>query len=502
MTSAPVSPLPATALGAVPMPAHDPELARSTTTGAVVGIVAALAASLIHPAAPLAVLALTLALVLSGWHVSRMTAVGFLVLGTLLISGNYRLAVGSPIDLTGIRLAVGVLGLAWLSGQLEVRSDWPAAARSINRPLGWLLAIALGMMLANLGTLAHAGTIGDGLKRLAALAGFVLAYSVTIALVRTRAEVLRVMKLLAIAGAFAALVALAERATGVNPIDTVLRAASFQKYQVTEVMTRAAGLRSYGTAGHPIEFGAIMAMLLPVSACLVFQVRSAEQKFLFSLTTAALAAGMLAAVSRSSLIASVAGVLVLALLSKPSRGLAIAGTAALAGLVVMRQFPGITRTLERMLDPKWIRHEEAAAYSGRMEDWPVVWKMVQTSPLIGVGYDLFDAKANFFLDNQYLKFVIELGVLGLAAAVWLFGAIAALGVRLSLKVRALEPVSPEAALTASSVSFALLGALFDTFGFFQVTTLFFIIAGLLVVLAAPQAAPMSAPLRPAVPSSV
>lgn len=446
-------------------------------------------AYLVHPAASLGVLAVTLVLVLADWRITPLSAVGLLTVATVMLSGNYRLAVGSPIDLTGIRLAVGVLTLGWLAKQLSVRSEWPEKAHYINAPMGWLFGIALVTMFANIDRLSAMGTIGDGLKRLATLAGFVLAYSIVIALVQRRSEALKVVRLLVLLGAVAASIALIERLTDANPLGSVLGLLQFEKYQATETMRRAAGLRAYGTAGHPIEFGALMSLLLPLSTYLVFEAKNAGRKLLYLASTVLIVAGMFAAVSRSSLIASILGLLLLAALSKPSRGLVIVAIMVLAGFVVMKQFPELTRTLQTMLDPDWIRREEASAYSGRMEDWPVVWKMVRTSPLIGVGYDLFDAKANFFLDNQYLKFAIEIGVLGLAAAAWLFTSVASLGLWATRRARAFEDVPMEAALLASSVSFALLGLLFDTFGFFQVTTLFFIIAGLLVVLTAAEAAP-------------
>lgn len=456
---------------------------RDRVPGAIFGLALSAVAFLIDPAAATAVAGIVLAFVAFDWRVSSTAVLGVLVAATVLVSANYRLEGGAPIDLTAIRLVVLALLFAWVFGHVETTRIWPAASWHVNRPLGWLLATALAMLLANVEVLAENGAVADGLKRLAALAGFVAAYSLTTAFIATRGDVDRVIRVIVGVSVVGSIVALVERVTGSNPAAALLAALPFEKYQWTETMTRANGLRAYGTAAHPIEFGAMMSLVLPLSFYLTFRARTARSRALFAVATALIAAGMLAAVSRSSIIAAAAGLTVLAVLSRPRKGVMIVlfglGAAATAAYV----FPGVVDTLQRMFDPAWIAREEAAAYSGRMMDWPIVWEMVRLSPVIGVGYDLFSVKEYFFLDNQYLKFVLELGVFGLGIMVWLFGAIGAVGWKAARRARAIEDVPLEAALLGSAAGFGLLGFLFDTFGFFQVTTLFFIIVGLLVVLA-------------------
>lgn len=423
------------------------------------------------------------------WQVRSTSALGLFLAATLLMSSNYRLVGPFPVDLTANRLAMLFLIAAWLLGVLAVRTDWPAEASRFNRPLAWIAGISVVMLVAGAPTLIQNGMLGTGIKRLIALGGLVLAYSLTISLVKSRAHVETVVRILVGLGAISAASGILERLTGSNPLRLAMTRLPFEEYQFTEEMLRASGSRVYGTAGHPIEFGAMMSMLLPLGLYLALTATTRVKAAKYWAATSAIALAMMFSVSRSSLLAAALGLLVLAALSKARAAVTIGVAVATGLLAVNLAYPDLLATLARMLDPSWIVAQEATAFSGRMQDWPIVFEMIKAHPLVGVGYDLFDPRTYFFLDNQYLKFALELGVMGLAAVLWFLGR--ALFTLLALARRRRDAQVPlEAALLSSSVSFVVLGLLFDTFGFFQVTNLFFVIVGLTVVLASTAAGPV------------
>jgi O-antigen ligase len=439
------------------------------------------AAAFVHPAASLAVFAGMLGLAVKRWRLSNAGVLGVLFVGMLLFSANYRLAAPLPVDMTADRIALLVILVAWLLGMLDVRDGWPDEARSINRPLAWLFGISALTLLANAPALAPSGLLMTGAKRLLTLGQLVLVYSMVVALVRSREDIERVVRLLVGVGTIAAASGIVEGLTRSNPLRQLQTALPFEQHQVTEVMARGSGIRAYGTAGHPIEFGAMMSMLLPLAVYLLLNTKERSARLVWGAATALITVAMLFSISRSSILAAGAGLVVMALLSR--RRAALFGYAAIALVGINLVFPDLLDTLRTVLDPKWILEQEQAAWGGRMKDWPRVWAIIRTSPVVGVGLSLLDpVRYGFYLDNQYLRFLAEIGAFGLAAVFWLFGVILTSLSRLALRTRHAENVSLASALLAAVVSYVLLSALFDTFGFFQVTDLFFVIVGLAVVL--------------------
>jgi len=193
---------------------------------------------------------------------------------------------------------------------------------------------------------------------------------------------------------------------------------------------------------------------------------------------------MLLTVSRSALIASAVAFCLLMLLSRRSWTIVLAAVGIL--LVVRLAFPGLLTTFRSMLDPSWIVQTEAVSYSGRMNDWPMAWMYVRNNPLVGVGLGLFDPLRYFYVDNQFLSFLLELGAFGLLVVLWFFGVVLRSLFRGARQKLGNDRVPLEAAVLASVTVYAVLSALFDTFAFTQITNLLFVLVGLAAVLATPE----------------
>jgi polysaccharide biosynthesis protein PslJ len=215
--------------------------------------------------------------------------------------------------------------------------------------------------------------------------------------------------------------------------------------------------RPAGTASHPIEFGCILAMALPVALHLARfdRARSATRRWL---PLAAIATGVPVAVSRSAVVCALVAFIVIFLGLDPKlRPRALVSMAALS-VFFYATAPGLLGTLRDLF-----LHTEA--YSARTSDYEVVAEYVQQSPLIGRGPGTFLPTTYLYLDNQYLLSIIEIGILGLFTliAYLLTTAILARGARHRSSDPRIRDLGQ--ALAATGISGAVASFTFDGFSF-------------------------------------
>jgi O-antigen ligase len=185
---------------------------------------------------------------------------------------------------------------------------------------------------------------------------------------------------------------------------------------------------------------------------------------------------MLLTVSRTAMVGLAVALFVLAL-KKPEWKMKIMAIAVLMFFGIHMIFPGIFGTFKSTMTPSNVIKSEVGNRGGRLEDYPRMIKEFRKNPLFGRGYGTFDPIRFFFVDNQYLKFLVELGLFGIVAFIGLlYKAIS----MLFRKEREREDsgYSPLSAIAASIIVFGIVTATFDTFGFPQVTYLFFILLSL------------------------
>jgi O-antigen ligase len=124
--------------------------------------------------------------------------------------------------------------------------------------------------------------------------------------------------------------------------------------------------------------------------------------------------------------------------------------------------------------------------SGRLADLSPALKMVQAQPLFGTGDplpappDLVQQAAttddstpapSIIFDDQYLTSIVGHGLVGLAAVLWLVGALVTTLVRAARRAKGTLPVL--SACTASVAGFVAAMLTFDAFAFVQCTIFFF-----------------------------
>ncbi|WP_245574173.1 O-antigen ligase family protein [Amycolatopsis nigrescens] len=240
------------------------------------------------------------------------------------------------------------------------------------------------------------------------------------------------------------------------------------------VLARSEFRRPSGTAGHPIEFGVVCAIGVPLAAHYAYRTRDAGRRALHWWTCLALiAAGAMTSLSRSAILGLALGGLVL-LAGWPGRRRVQALIAAAGFVVVLRMVvPGLIGTLYSLFD----NIDSDPSITGRTDDYVSAGEYIARHPLLGRGNGTYLAERYGPLDNQYLGTLVSNGYIGLVALALLFLG----GVYAAAKVRSLsdDPVVRDLALTLiACLSIVMLGsATFDLLWFSTATGLTFVLVG-------------------------
>lgn len=231
--------------------------------------------------------------------------------------------------------------------------------------------------------------------------------------------------------------------------------------------------RVAGTAGHYIEFGVVLGMLLPIAVhyALFSQTRAERQRRW--LLAGILAAGIPFSISRSAVLALGVGLVVLAL-SWRNRAQFNGLVALLCLMLGMRLLkPGLLGTIQSL----FANAENDPSIQNRQSDYDVVMDYVAARPWFGRGSATFVPERYILLDNQYLGTLVSQGVVGLVALVALFAFAFSLARRIRKTARDEETRHLGQALAASVLVAAVSSATFDSFSFTTFACTTFLVFG-------------------------
>lgn len=239
-----------------------------------------------------------------------------------------------------------------------------------------------------------------------------------------------------------------------------------------EVFSRDGFVRPSGTATHPIEFGVILTMLLPLALHTAYNAR--ERSLVMRWGPVPLLAVAIALTFSRSAYLSVFVALAILLIGWPTqrrRGFLISAMLLAAALfaAVPRLF-GTIGALFRNVgnDP---------SITSRTDSYDLFWEFFINAPIAGRGLGTFLPKYRIF-DNQYLMLLVGLGILGTLAFCALLLTGMAAGIRVARA--APDPASRDFGLaTAASVGAGAVGlATFDGFAFPMTMGTLFLVIGL------------------------
>ena len=473
------------------MHAEAPAAGSPLRIALILGAVGALGFSVLLGAAPTIVAPLAgIFAVVAAWHQvllrwhNLLAAIVAIVLFVPI--KRYELPATLPFELELYRVAVALVVLCWASSLLIDRRV--VLRRSpFDAPL---LVIAIGVLASALANPARVQSLSSEVaKALTFFLSFLLLYLFVSSVIRTRAQIDRILKLLVAGGAIVAIASIVERRNGYNVFYHLSDVFPFLEFQGADFLSRSGRLRVFGSAQHPIALGALLAALLPIGFGLGY--RAGRRWWI---PTVALALGAFATASRTPIVMLVVATLVFIWL-RPLETRRLWPIALPAIVVVHALLPGTIGTLRSAFFPPGGLVAEQTTLApnadpllagGRLRLLGPSLDTWSTQPVFGQGFGTrltgFDTpKRNApILDNQWLATLLEVGLVGFLGWVWL----AARAVRRLGRASRDGPDGDSwrnAAFAAAIASFLVGMFTYDAFSFIQVTFVFWVLLGLAAV---------------------
>ena len=309
----------------------------------------------------------------------------------------------------------------------------------------------------------------SGMLRLAGWVGIALIAADGIA---TRERLQTLLRRIAIAGALMASLGLAQFWTGESLIEWISLPGFAVDSSLSGVEGRGGFIRPQGTAAHPLEYGVVLCMSLPIAISLAMTETKRGMLLRWLPASVIMFASMLS-VSRSALLGVLAGILVLSPRWPPRVRLYAVVAAAGLGAIMYSVVPGMAGTLKGM----FLGVADDSSTVSRTNSYAAAFDIAQRSPFVGRGFSTF-LPQYLILDNQFLGLLIEVGVLGLAA----FLVLVAMSIIIPWTAthRSTDAGLRQlgAAVSASVAATALTFAFFDGLGFPMSAGLLFMMLGI------------------------
>ena len=489
------------------MPAHDhisvssPWPPLAVTLGALA--VAAVAVTDALPALEFAFV-ITAALVLGIAHRAALswgTQLTGIVLVILFIPiRRYVIPGDLPIDLEPYRALMALMVVMW-GVALLIDPAVRLCRSGFEVPIAAIVVAVMASVALNPARVSAASD--DVVKDLSFLLSFLLLFYLIISVVRGRRQIDRILSVLVVGGSVVALFALVEARTRWNVFNEMSSVLPFlDVVEIPEERSRGGALRTFGPAQHPIALGAAMVTLLPLA---IYLARTRASRWWW-LCVAAVSLGVFASVSRTSVVMlAVAAVMFLILRPRATRRILLPAL-VLVPLLVHVALPGTLGALKTSFFPEGglvadQQRSAGSAGSGRLADLGPAFEEAAKTPLFGQAYGSrvvggeSPGENAQILDNQWLKLLLETGVLGLVAWLWFLVAIIR---RLSRAAK--EDPDPSGwlfvALASSVTAFAVGMLTLDSFSFIQATFIFWIVLALGARALLDRASAAPAPVAP------
>ncbi|MDP8931293.1 MAG: O-antigen ligase family protein [Actinomycetota bacterium] len=387
----------------------------------------------------------------------------------LVIPSELILPIGFKVTPAGL---LGLFALTWWTCSRLVPAIGGARGLQPVRAAIYLLA---GSTLASY-AVAFSRPVGEvefraadrGLFQVAVAAGVALLVADGIPDLRRLNVLLRRFVLLA---SFVAALGIVQFATGFDPVH-FLRLPGLVPDGALQFIHQRSNLRRVaGTAIHPIEFGVVLAVVLPLAAHYAFN--SDRRRWVWWLCLITLSVAVPLSVSRTPLVGLAGAALVLWPAWPPKRRRRVLLILPVFALVIRAAAPGLLGTIRSLFTNFW----SDPSTLGRTEDYAVLGRYVARHPVVGQGFRTFLPKQYELLDNQYLMTLIENGVIGLMVLLVLF--LVPVVIVRRARQRSQDPVVRDLAqsLVASMMVLMLSFATFDALSFPMVAGLLFLVIG-------------------------
>lgn len=336
----------------------------------------------------------------------------------LLIPGYHVLpmlgGVGAPANVIGL-----LCGIWWALDRIH-GGYHPESQRRYRNPV----AIAVWLYLA-VSAVAFVTAFSRPLTQLEsagaaqAMVGLLSLVGVTLLVlwgIRTRDDLERLLRRLMILAAGFALIAVVQFFTSFDPV-TRIRLPFLELNGAWQSVAERSGLpRVASSALHAIEFGAVLAMLIPLALHRAWY-SEPERRTENWLIAGILAFALPLSISRTAVLALAIALLVMFPAWTWSRRIKVAAGAAMVTVIMRLIQPGLIGTIIAL----FTRAADDPSTKGRTADYAQIGEFVSQNPWLGRGLGTFSPLQYFFLDNMVLMALITGGVLGLLGLLALVG---------------------------------------------------------------------------------
>ncbi|MGF4042272.1 O-antigen ligase family protein [Paenarthrobacter nitroguajacolicus] len=359
-------------------------------------------------------------------------------------------SVGRPTTLIAL-----VALIWWVLHHVQRTTPTPESRRPLRIALAvFLAAAAASYAIAMLHGLPdkESSPADAGLIRLCAWAGICLLIHDGI---RTRQDLITVMRRVVLIGTFTASLGLLQFVTGNSWVDSITIPGMTATADFSNIDVRAGYVRAAGMAAHPLEYGVVLTSSFPMALTLALTDKNKNWLTRW-LPVAAITLASVLSVSRSALIAvAIAFVVLIPVWSKATRRRAYL---AISGLLLLMSFitPGMLGTLRGLFTVG----ADDSSITSRTNGYSTAFGMLANNPIIGRGFGTF-LPEYVIVDNQYLGLLVELGVVGLL----LFIALIVTGLSCALRSRVYA--ADDTMRQVSQAVLASVAAIAATFGFFD-----------------------------------
>ncbi len=411
------------------------------------------------------------------WRLTPWMLAFFLGMVWLVPFNAILLKVEAPIDISLDRIVLPVVVAMWL---LAIAAGGRAAPRlrvtRIHIAVGVFVAVAFLSVILNASSLNQTLELDLALKRLPVLISYVSVF--LIASTAVRAEEVRSFLTLSLGLAvFCAIGVLWEYRFKQNLFyewSDKLLPGIFEVPRVQSLAIDEAGRRFVqGPGAVPLETVAMLAMALPIPLVRITQSKDQRERILYGLAACLLFAAAFATFRKSALLAPLSVVGTIAYFRR--RELLKLAPLALALVVVIPVLaPGAVAMTAGQFEPDRLG---IATVSDRAADYDGVRPDLWSHMLFGRGWGSYSHGTYRLLDSEILHRLMEMGVLGVAAYLFMIGSVvSAARATIASRDRRWAPLALIGA--AAAVSFAVVSTLFDVLSFPHAVFLFLFMGGL------------------------
>jgi O-antigen ligase len=403
---------------------------------------------------------------------------GFMAMLWLLPFDSIDLPLGLPLEAKLDRpvllliVALWILSLTILDGAQRVRFT------PIHYAFVGFVLIAILSLVYNAETTVRLGEMELGVRKLALLISYLTLFVVVASGVRP-GEVRAFMTFMCGLAVVTALAVIWEYRFEYNAFFTWTHSILPVTIPAELGNSDSIGRRSIiGPTIHPLAPAMMMACAMPYALISMYESRELRRKILWGVAAGIMFAAALATQRKTSIVAPVAVLAVLAAYRPRMLRQLVPG---LIGLFIIAHIftPGALGGVGNQLLPQ--NMFGVASTVDRQSDYSAIEPDVINRPLLGRGYETYDQKKYRILDNQFLTTIIGTGIIGILSYISIFIAIFLIAHRVARNGKS-DRVGPALAIAAATAAMLLGSGLLDILALPQLPYLVCFFAGFAAVL--------------------